>query len=160
MRRTWVLFIVAAWVGSGCSSTRVQTDMAEGVDLAGYSTFGFYDIQDEDTDPIYFSELNQERLKNAIRDKLTALGYEASDAPELKIAQYLKVQDRQRVISTPTYYGGPAYWGYYHGYDFGGYDVRTVDYKQGTLIIDLVADNLNFPVAKIDILLIQRFYIF
>ena len=65
-------------------------------------------------------------------------GYAYSEAdPDLLVNFYANVQDKQEIRSTPVSVG---YYGYRRGL-YGGIstsDIQTVDYKQGTLSIDLV----------------------
>ena len=59
--------------------------------------------------------------------------------PELRVNFFLKVEDRQEIRSTPTsggFYG-------YRFYTWGGVNIDTVEYKAGTLSIDLVDAGRN-----------------
>jgi hypothetical protein len=143
MKNLSILFAVLVG-GTGCSTVSIQTDQAKDADFSSYSTFGFYEIKDEDTDPIYFSQINQERFVEAIGNELSARGYAPSDSPDLKVAFFLKVLDRQRVINNPSYFGGPSYYGHYYGYNRRWLNVsQVVDYKKGTFVLDLVDATAN-----------------
>jgi hypothetical protein len=68
-------------------------------------------------------------------------GYRYVDSGgDLLVNFFANSQEKQEVRSYPT---GPAYGGYY-GYrggmygGWGGYEVQTINYREGTLAIDLV----------------------
>lgn len=65
-------------------------------------------------------------------------GYKPSATPDLLLAFNGKLEERIDIASTPTY--GPG-WGYdgFHGAPWGGVqEVRTRQYKVGTLVMDIV----------------------
>jgi hypothetical protein len=86
-----------------------------------------------------------QHLRDATPSALEAKGYVlGASAPDLRLNFYVTIQDKQDVRTTP---GSAAYVGYpggYYGYRTGYYrvfntaTVETVNYKQGTLTIDLI----------------------
>ncbi|HEX2672156.1 MAG TPA: DUF4136 domain-containing protein, partial [Polyangiaceae bacterium] len=72
----------------------------------------------------------------ATRAQLERNGYTYSESePELLVNFYLKVVNKQELRSTGGYYGYRAgYYGTWTGYPY----VETINYKQGTLNVDLV----------------------
>ena len=79
-----------------------------------------------------YSTLINERLKEATRAQLESFGYVYDESnPELRVNIVLAVQDRAEIRSTPN--AGPL------GYmGWGASDIETVQYRYGTLVIDLV----------------------
>lgn len=79
-----------------------------------------------------YSTLVNERLKEATRSQLEGLGYVYDESnPELRVNIVLAVQDRAEIRSTPN--AGPL------GYmGWGMSNIETVQYRYGTLVIDLV----------------------
>jgi hypothetical protein len=127
--------------GAGCATgPAVLVDQDPNADLRSYRTFGFFDDVATDRDTRY-STLVTEHLKKATRTELERLGYVyVESAPELRVNFFLNVQERQEIRATPTTAGfiGPRLYG-----AWGGYDVQTVQYKAGTLSIDLVDARRN-----------------
>ena len=89
------------------------------------------------------------RLKRATGAQLERLGYTYDERnPDLRVNFFLNVANRQEVRSSPSAsMGGGGYYGYRRGgYGaWGGYpyDVETVNYKAGTLSVDLVDAKKN-----------------
>jgi hypothetical protein len=132
---------------SGCESgPAIRVDRDPGADMAAYRTFGFFD--QVATDRAQYSTIVTSRLKQATRAQLerNGLAYSEQD-PDLRVNFYLKIVEKQEVRSTPSMTMGAGYYGYRGGmYGTWGsypYDVETVDYKSGTLSIDLVDARKN-----------------
>src|SRR5690606_28303682 len=109
---------------------------------SAYRTFGFFD--QVATDKAQYSTLLTTRLKSAVRTQLEKNGYTYSENdPDLRANFFVKVADKQDIRSTPQPMG-PGFYGY-RGYGaWGGYpDVETVNYKEGTLSVDLVDAKKN-----------------
>ena len=124
---------------SGCASgPTIVTDKAPEADLSEYRTFAFFDHVA--TDNARYSTILTAHLKQTTRTELERLGYVYDEAnPQLRVNFFLKVQDRQEIRSTPSpggFYG-------YRFYTWGRVDIDTVDYKAGTLSIDLVDAERN-----------------
>src|SRR5262249_19031477 len=76
------------------------------------------------------------------RTQLEAHGYRYDEAnPDLKANFFLKVQEKQEIQSTPSM-APVGFYGYRAGYygAWAGYpqDIQTINYREGTLSIDLV----------------------
>ncbi len=125
---------------AACAATpSVLVDRDPTADLTSYKTFAFFDRPE--TDGSRYSTILTQHLKQATRTELERLGYVYDEhSPELKANFFLNVEDRQELRSSPTTAGflGPR------GYlGWGGYDLETVNYKAGTLRIDLVDTQRN-----------------
>ena len=120
----------------GCASgPEIRVDMDPKTDLRIYRTFAFFE-------PVaieggQYATLISTRLRQATRAQLERIGFRyAADAPDLRVNFFLKVVNTQQVRSS-----GSGYYGYRSGYygTWSGYPyVETVDYREGTLSIDLV----------------------
>jgi hypothetical protein len=143
MRNFSLLSAVAILVlaATGCASgPAVVVDRDPAADLAAYRTFAFFEHVATDRDRAY-STLLTEHLKKATRFELERLGYVYDErAPQLRVNFFLNVQDRQEIRATPAAGG---FFGYRPYGAWGGYDVQTVQYKTGTLSIDLVDAGRN-----------------
>jgi hypothetical protein len=108
--------------------------MDTGVNIKAYKTFAFFETVS--TDGVAYASLLSTRLKASTRAQLERQGYKYSEnEPELLVNFFLKVVNKQELRSTGGYYGyRQGYYGTWTGYPY----VETVDYKQGTLSIDLV----------------------
>jgi hypothetical protein len=128
----WLFIAAAAALVSACASgPQVRIDKDPAADMSAYKTFGF--MSQPPRDQVRYSTLMNTRLKNAIANELQRLGYTYDErAPQLRVNFFVKVADRQDIRSTPGH-GGPymAWAGYPR-------DLQTVQYKAGTLRIDLV----------------------
>lgn len=129
-----VLFIAAAAVlMSACAASgpKVRTDSDPTANLSSYKTFGFYDQLTGDR--ARYSSIMSNRLRAATIEQMTKLGYTYDvRAPQLRVNFFLQVADRAEVRSTSATGFRPIAWA---GYPPG---VETVNYKAGTLRIDLV----------------------
>jgi hypothetical protein len=113
----------------------VRVDKDPNANLSSYKTFAFFDKVS--TDNAQYSSLVSTRLKQGTRAQLERLGFTyAENEPDLRVNFFLKVVDKQRLRSTPS-----GYYSYRAGYygTWGNYPyMDTVDYRDGTLSIDLV----------------------
>jgi len=128
---------------SACASTpAIHRETNPDVSISSYKTFGF--LSPLATDKFPYESLLTQHLKDATRRMTESKGYVFSNGtPDLLLNFYVNIQNKQDVRATP----GPAYVGYaggYYGYRSGYYRVyntttiETVNYKQGTLTIDLI----------------------
>ncbi|HET6994314.1 MAG TPA: DUF4136 domain-containing protein [Chitinophagaceae bacterium] len=127
-------------IATSCGpSLKVNTDYDKSADFTSYKTFALYNA-DKINEAI--SQLNRDRVANAIRSEMIKKGYqESTTSPDLLVNPVAIFKDRTSVSSTTNYYG---YGGMYRPYYGGGgmvsgttsYDVQH--YKDGSLIIDIV----------------------
>lgn len=130
-RRAGALALAALLAASaGCASRPdVRHDLAAGTDLGAYRTFAFTEIASDDGSP--YSMLLASRLKQATRTQMESRHY-AYDAarPDLVVNLRLVVREKQELRSHA--YGRAAWRGWPPA------DIETVEYRQGTLAIDLI----------------------
>lgn len=129
-----------ATLAACASGPEIRSDTNPSARFAEYSSFAFFSPLG--TDRAGYESVLTGRLKEATRRAMEAKGYVYSEAvPDLLLNFYANMEDKQEIR---TYSTGPAwgvgYYGYRYGYygAWGGTDVQTVNYKQGTLTIDLV----------------------
>jgi hypothetical protein len=141
---TCALAVAATVLISACASTpAIHRETNPGATFASYKTFGF--LSPLATDKFPYESLLAQHLKDAARLTMESKGYVFSNsAPDLVLNFYVNIQDKQDLRTTPgsvTYVGYPGgYYGYRTGYYrvFNPPTIETVNYKQGTLTIDLV----------------------
>jgi hypothetical protein len=129
---------------SACASTpAIHRETNPDATFSSYKTFGF--LSPLATDKFPYESLLTQHLKDATRHTMELKGYVFSaSTPDLLLNFYVNIQDKQDVRTTPASVGYVGYPGGYYGYRTGYYrvlnpaTVETIDYKQGTLTIDLV----------------------
>jgi hypothetical protein len=117
-------------LAAGCaSSPDIRLDKNPTVDLNSYRTFAFF--EPVSTDQSLYTTLISGRLKQATRSELERRNYVYDEKnPDLRVNFSLHVMDRQELRSMPAQ--GPF------GARFGFSDLDTVNYRQGTLSVDVV----------------------
>jgi hypothetical protein len=133
---TTLLASMAAALVVGCASQPdIRLDQDPAVNLADYKTFGFLEPA-AGAGARYTSLLNA-RLRQATREQLERQHYVYSEAnPDLRVNVILHVAERQELRSSPGARGP-------YGYRGWGGGIETVNYRQGTLAIDLVDTKRN-----------------
>jgi len=138
-----ILAATAAVLVSACASTpQIRRETNPAANFGSYKSFGFFSPLA--TDKASYETVFTIHLKDATRRAMESKGYVFSEStPDLLVNFYANVQDKQEIRSAPGSVGYVGYGGYYRyraGY-YGGFNtttVQTVNYKQGTLTIDLV----------------------
>jgi hypothetical protein len=140
-RPQFAALLLGSLLMTGCATgPTVVTDKAPEADLSAYKTFAFYDRVA--TDNAAYSSILSSHLKQSTRRELERLGYVYDEAnPELRVNFFLKVQEQREIRGTGTPSSGGFYG--YRFYSAGGFSIDTVEYKTGTLSIDLVDANRN-----------------
>jgi hypothetical protein len=142
--RVHALFAATIILISACATPpAIHRDTNPAATFASYKTFGF--LSPLATDKFPYESLLTQHLKDATRRAIQSKGYVFnSSSPDLLLNFYVNIQDKLDVRTTP---GSTAFVGYpggYYGYRRGYYrvyntaTVETVNYKQGTLTVDLV----------------------
>ncbi len=144
-RNIFLLSTIATFIGCS-SSVNVVTDFDGSMDFSSYKTYNYPKpdtIVNMGEMPAMINPLNQRRIENAIDEEMELRGYTKSDNPDIYVSYYLRVEDKTEYRATSynygsPYYGGYGYYGHYGGYGHTMTDVRSYNYKVGTLVIDLV----------------------
>jgi hypothetical protein len=133
-RRAVGLLAVAAALAAtvGCASKpEVRHDRAPGADLGAYTTFAFTEFTSDGGSP--YASMLAAHLKQATRTQMQRLNYSYdASRPDLLVNLRLIVREKQEVRSTPAAYGRFGW----RAWPAGG--VETVEYRQGTVAIDLI----------------------
>jgi hypothetical protein len=125
---------------ASCGPTlKVTHDFDKNANFSGYHSFNFYNLKTTGS----VSQLNADRIVEAIKAEMVSKGYkENSSSPDLMINAVTILKDKQSVSATTNYYGYGglyrpySYWG--GGMAYGSTSVNTYNYKDGSLIIDIV----------------------
>jgi hypothetical protein len=135
--------LAAALLQFGCA-VAVRTDFDHGADLSNYETFDWIappqrassDAQLDSQDPFSSNSLLDKRIRAAVERELDARGFRKSEGTDSDIRLNYHVIFSDKLVASGTDFG------YLDRYHYGGfstgfnYSVRQ--YKEGTIIIDVV----------------------
>jgi len=144
-----ILLLASVMIIISCSSAmKIKSEYDQETNFAAFKTYGLLRPGDmTEGYPMSMDLQRQQILENAIIKEMEDRGYVWAENPDIQVAYYVKV-DNETKYSSMNYYGGagsylgPGYWGYYPGYSYGWTNIQAVDYKVGSLIID-IADLKN-----------------
>jgi hypothetical protein len=138
----YALLSIVSIVVLSCSSVSVVTDYDKTADFGKYKTYNVKipNQVSPDLDPEKINQRNIDHIVRNIKEQMNAKGYVESADPDLWVTFYVKIDTKQEVRATNYgFYGGsPYYYGPYYGYGVGTTDINVIEYKEGSLIIDLV----------------------
>jgi hypothetical protein len=122
-------------VVNSCEGLKVTTDYDKKVDFSKYKTFAIDTFRQSES----ISQLNQQRILNAVKATMKSKGFTESNTPDLLVHISAILKERTAVSSESNFYG---YGGFYRPYMWGGgvTDYTTYDvyhYKNGSLVIDI-----------------------
>ena len=86
----------------------------------------------------FINPLDDKRIRAAVDESFKAKGLHQVDTPEqadLVVSYTVGTETKTRVFSSPTFY--PSRFGYVYGGWYGGSDLQTVEYTEGSLAIEL-----------------------
>jgi hypothetical protein len=136
LTRGIALASIAGALAACATKPALRHDHDPSADFKSYKTFAFYD-QASGSGPHHYTTLLSSRLQQATRAQMERHDYIYSEHdPDLRVNLQLKVVDRQELRST---HGGRGFYGY-RGWSGG---LETVEYRQGTLAVDLVDTHRN-----------------
>lgn len=134
MKTKIILWIASTFALIGCApSVQVFSDYDHAANIDSYRTFGWLpdDLIEVRNNPLYYNELNDKRIKAAVAVQLEARGYQyEKENPELLIHYHIIIEDKT-VMRTDPY-------GYYYGPYWARSEVTVFEFREGTLIIDLM----------------------
>lgn len=124
---------------SRCSpDIQAYTDYDPDYDLWTYRTFDWAQKMnvEQNQNPLYYNELNDKRIKRAVRNQLEKRNYQlTATSPQLILHYHIIVEDKSVLVTEPF------------GYSYGPYWMKgpkqTYAYTQGTLILDLMDTRSN-----------------
>ena len=146
MKKSIYLLPLIILMLSACSSVKVTSDRDKSVDFTQFKTFEYYGWADN-SDRI-LNRFDKERIESAFGDEFKKRGLEYVEKDgDLVVLLHIIVEDKSRVSANTTHYGGygGGYYGYGPGWGWGpGYGMGMsttyydeIDYKVGTLVIDV-----------------------
>jgi hypothetical protein len=140
MKKVFFLLVAIFTLSSCGPSIRVFSDYDKNVPVTSYKTYSWLDekaIEGKGTNPLYYNELNDKRIKSAVDTEMGAKGYQwVENSGELMLHYHIVVEDKTSVTTN--------HWGinYYSPY-WVNRQVNVYQYREGTLIIDLMDEKTN-----------------
>jgi Domain of unknown function (DUF4136) len=124
---------------TGCSpAITVYHDYDKSIDFTLYRTFDWkmdLDLESRQN-PLYYNELTDKRIREAVVEALSEKGYNKTISnPDFQIHYHIMVEDKSIATLDPSGHNYDAYW--------LGTAATTYQYKEGTLIIDLMDADTN-----------------
>jgi hypothetical protein len=117
-----------------CSPTiATYTDHDPAYEVSGFTTFDWSDKTDVEAgkNPLFYNELNDKRIKDAVEKELTRRGYIRSENHPDRLLHYHIVVDDESVLAPEPY-------GYFYGPYWMRARMHVYTYREGTLIIDMM----------------------
>jgi hypothetical protein len=130
----YLIFLLAL---SSCSTMKVYSDFDRDTSVKNYSTFGWPETKQLETknNPLYYNELNEKRIKNEVSAQLKNNGYQFAEAnAQLSVHYHIVLEDRTAINPEP--FGS-------YGQDWVNRNVNVREFREGTLIIDLMDSKTN-----------------
>lgn len=133
MKLSITLFALTAI--TACSpAVRVFSDYDKDTNISAYSTYSWLteaEIERKGLNPIYYNELNDKRIKQAVYQQMKNRGFNyGNEKQPLEIHYHIIVEDKTILATEPG--------GYIYGPFWQMRRTISYPYKQGTLIIDLM----------------------
>jgi hypothetical protein len=133
MKTIKLLPLLVLFILSSCSSITVYSDFDKKVDFSQYKTYAFHKAG---IAKVEISQLDKNRILDAIEVELAKKGITKSETPDLLINFFTK--DREQVDVTQYSFGWGYGWGYgWNPYMWGGQPYVSTS-TEGTLYIDII----------------------
>ncbi len=123
-----------------CTNINVKTDFDQTADFSKFQTFSFSGMTDLNQSGVLSNSLTRKRIETAVARELTKKGLRQvglDQDPDLLVHYWMGVKDKQRIDTTGPSMGAYGWHGRY-GYGAGYSGVTTYEYREGTLITDLI----------------------
>ena len=146
-----VVFAALALLLMHCApAVRVSSDFDNSANFTQFRTYAWYHPPGRTaTDTTRYDTFLEKRIRNAIEAQLATEGFAFNATnPDVKIAFDLRIENETRLDPTARYsyapgfggwgYGGYMGWGYNYGYNHMPPAFMTYNYREGTLVIDMV----------------------
>ncbi len=136
MRPLGIPLVTALLTCGACVGPDVRTDFDPSADFARFKTYAFGGLTDMNRGGLLDNSLVRKRLEHMVAQQLTAKGLQQVDLeqhPDLLVHYWIGVVEKQRVEAMGPVAGAGVWRGGY-----GYRNVTTYEYKEETLVIDLV----------------------
>jgi len=133
MKFKYVVFLsVLAFLMTSCATTYpIKSDYEKAVDFSDFKTFQI--VKQENGFPLGANLINKQRIERAILKEMSVLNFSESTEPDLLLSWFVAVQTVRDVDIYRNYYQR------WRSRDW----VEIYEYKEGTLVIDLIDKSNN-----------------
>ncbi len=134
-----IIFILTSVIG--CTNIDVRTDFDRTADFTKFQTFAFEGMSDLNQTGVLSNNLTRKRIETAITRELTNKGLRLvglEQSPDLLVHYWIGIKEKQRLDTTGPSMGAAYGWRGRYGYGAGYSGVTTYEYREGTLITDLI----------------------
>lgn len=157
---TVLCLLLIGWLSSCSPAVNVQEK--QGVNFSRFKTYDWAKTEVKstgDANPIYKSSLADEMIQNAIGQELSKRGIRrvtGNARPDFYVTYHLYVENAERTVSNPpapgyaypyavSYRGGflPINYGYWYSPAYFNTGYHTEQYKEGTMIVDIIDARSN-----------------
>jgi Domain of unknown function (DUF4136) len=124
-----------------CTTPDVRTDFDATKDFKTFHTYAFTGLTDLSKNGILNNSLTRNRIESVIAQQLAKKGLRQvplDQNPDLLVHYWIGVKEKQELVSS-----GPTVGAYRYGSGAGYSSVTSIDYKEGTLIVDLIEPPKN-----------------
>ena len=125
--------LIIILMGACSPQIRVYTDHDPDYQVSSLASFDWAQKTniEANSNPLYYNELTDKRIKKAVMEQLTSQGYMHAEGNPDFIIHYHIIVDDQSVVTTEPY-------GYYYGPYWMRLRTHVYAYREGTLIIDIM----------------------
>lgn len=131
MKLPGLITLVALYLVACAPRIAVHSDFDNKVDFKTFRTFAMSEAQDplDPAFPMYDNELNRQRVQEAIKRQMLALGFIYQEQnPDIMVDFHIVIKER---TSVDTYHPeGGRFW--------RSFEVEVYDYTEGTIVVHLV----------------------
>jgi len=137
MKKKWMVALLMATGLYACSpQIRSYSDYDRDYKIQENTTYSWaaQNPVEWQSNPLYYNELTDKRIKSAVNDLLKVKGYVLADsAADLSIHYHIVVEDRSMLAPDP--------YGYFYGDYWMAQRSDIFKYREGTLILDFMKNN-------------------
>jgi hypothetical protein len=144
---------------AGCASVQTYSDLDKSSDFSRFHTYAWIQRSDSVQSIFYSNQLVEKNIRYYTEEQLRLRGYvKDTTNPDLLLEYHTMVEKKHQTVSdpvysTPSYAYNPFYgpFGYSSTYPYSyyntpyliGYNVKEIDYNEGTLVIDVIDRKKN-----------------
>jgi hypothetical protein len=155
-----LLLIFISFIFNNCTTTtHIYSDSVKGTDFTKYKTYAWLPgKKDTATKSVLNNEIVQQNIRQRVNMEMENRGFKLDTTkPDVLVLVHTMFEQKKDVVQTPLYssydyfypgfYTGiwyPYYYGYYYNVPrVVGYDIREVQYTEGTIVIDIIDREKN-----------------
>lgn len=126
---------------TACTTLRVSTDYDPDTDFSDLRSYDWLPaaVIKTGNPEVTYNSLIESRIRGSVDEILKARGYRSStESPDFLLAYHVNIDKKESVTYINDLYGYGPGWGYRGGWVFPRTEVMVTEYKQGSLVLDIV----------------------